>query len=83
MPRRFSKPLLGEADAGFVYTTDAVAAGDSVQSFEIPKSQDEPTTYPIATLQQSGDADLAQEFVDLVTSADGQQLLSDAGFGKP
>jgi molybdate transport system substrate-binding protein len=78
-----AKVTSDEADAGLVYTTDAVAAGDSVQSFEIPKSRDELTTYPIATLRQSKDADLAQAFVDLVTSADGQQVLHDAGFGKP
>ena len=78
-----AKVTSDEADAGFVYATDAVAAGDTVQSFEIPKAEDEVTTYPIATLQQSGDPDLAQEFVDLVTSPAGQQVLSDAGFGKP
>ena len=39
--------------------------------------------YPIAVLAGSKNADLAQEFVDLVTGAEGQQVLADAGFGKP
>ena len=78
-----AKVTSDEADAGFVYTTDAVAAGDQVKSVEIPKSQDELTTYPIATLQQSQESSLAKQFVDLVTSADGRQVLSDAGFGSP
>jgi molybdate transport system substrate-binding protein len=77
------KVTSGEADAGFVYATDAVAAGEQVQDFEIPGAQAEVTTYPIATLQQSEQADLARAFIDLVTSADGQQVLDDAGFGKP
>jgi len=78
-----AKVTSDEADAGFVYATDAVAAGEQVQDFEIPGAQAEVTAYPIATLQQSEQADLARAFVDLVTSADGQQVLDDAGFGKP
>jgi molybdate transport system substrate-binding protein len=73
----------GEADAGLVYTTDAVAAGDQVSSLPIPGSAQQITTYPIVTLDQSEHADLAQEFVDLVTGSTGQQVLQDAGFGKP
>ena len=56
----------GEADAGLVYTTDAVAAGDQVKAIPIPGSAQQITTYPIVTLDQSKHADLAQEFVDLV-----------------
>jgi molybdate transport system substrate-binding protein len=73
----------GEADAGLVYTTDAVAAGDQVRKVPIPGSAQQVTTYPIVALKQSGDADLAQEFVDLVTGSTGQQILQRAGFGKP
>jgi molybdate transport system substrate-binding protein len=73
----------GEADAGLVYTTDAVAAGDQVKALPIPGSAKRITTYPIVTLQQSKHADLAQQFVDLVTGSTGQQVLDKAGFGKP
>jgi molybdate transport system substrate-binding protein len=34
-------------------------------------------------LKQSGHADLAQEFVDLVTGSAGERVLSKAGFGRP
>jgi molybdate transport system substrate-binding protein len=78
-----AKVTSGEADAGLVFKTDAVAAGDTVQTFEIPHAADEITSYPIAALKQSGDATLAQGFVDLVLSAEGAQVLSDAGFGSP
>jgi molybdate transport system substrate-binding protein len=78
-----AKVTSGEADAGIVYATDATAAGDDVTTVEIPGAADQITTYPIAPLKQSESADLAQEFVDLVLSDDGQQVLADAGFGQP
>ena len=40
-------------------------------------------TYPIATLADSKNADLAKEFVDLVTGTEGQSVLAAAGFAKP
>ena len=73
----------GEADAGIVYTTDAVAAGDQVKALPIPGSSKQITTYPIVTLKQSKEATLAQDFVDLVTGSTGQQVLHKAGFGAP
>ncbi len=73
----------GEADAGLVYTTDALAAGHQVSHLPIPGAAKQITTYPIVTLKQSGHADLAQQFVDLVTGPTGQQVLQKAGFGKP
>ncbi len=78
-----SKVTTGGADAGFVYATDAVAAGDDVLTFEIPGAADVVTTYPIAPLDQSQEPDLAQAFVDLVLSEAGQQVLHHAGFGAP
>lgn len=76
-----AKVTSGEADAGIVYATDAVAAGDAVQTFDIPHAAKEGNPYLIATLKQSKSPDLAQEFVDLVMSDSGQQMLIDAGFG--
>jgi molybdate transport system substrate-binding protein len=78
-----AKVTEGEADAGLVYTTDAVAAGDQVRALPIPGSGKQVTTYPIVTLSQSRHADLAQEFVDLVTGAVGRRTLEKAGFGRP
>lgn len=72
-----------EADAGLVYASDAVAAGDAVETFDVPGAADQVTAYPIAPLTQSEHPDLAQEFVDLVLSRDGQAVLADAGFGPP
>ncbi len=74
------KVTSGEVDAGIVYVTDAKAAGDTVTTVEIPGAADEVTGYGIAVVKQSKDADLAQEFVDLVLGDEGQKVLRDAGF---
>lgn len=78
-----AKVTEGEADAGIVYATDAVSAGGAVTTIPIPGAAQQTTTYPIATLQQSKQSDLAQKFVDLVLSSQGQQVFKDAGFGAP
>ena len=77
------KVASGEADAGLVYATDAVAAGDDVEAIAIPGAEDEVTSYFTTVLDQSQDADLAQEWVDFVTSEDGRAVLEKAGFGAP
>lgn len=78
-----AKVTSGEADAGLVYVTDVQGAGDAVEGITFPESSSVVNTYPIATLAGAADADLAQQFVDLVLSDSGQQVLHDAGFGKP
>jgi molybdate transport system substrate-binding protein len=78
-----AKVTSDEADAGFVYRSDAVAAADEVERLAIPGARDEPTTYPIAVLQQSAHPGPAGQFVDLVRSGQGRRVLADAGFGRP
>lgn len=77
------KVVSGEADAGLVYETDAVAAGDSVTTVEIPGAESALTSYFATVLDQSESADLAQEWVDFVTSDEGRAILEQAGFGSP
>ena len=78
-----AKVSSGDADAGLVYVTDVTAAGDSVTGVEFPESDQVVNTYPISVLEGSDEADLAQEFVDLVRDETGQKVLGDAGFGQP
>jgi molybdate transport system substrate-binding protein len=77
------KVTSGEADAGLVYVTDVIAAGDDVQGIEFPESSTAVNQYPIATVADSENADLAQEFVELVLGDEGRHVLADAGFGRP
>ena len=76
-----NKVTSGEADAGLVYVTDVAKAGDAVEGIEFPESQEAVNTYPITTVDGSANPELAQEFVDLVTGEDGQQVLAEHGFG--
>jgi molybdate transport system substrate-binding protein len=77
------KVVSGEADAGLVYATDAVAAADDVDAVEVPGAEGAPTSYYATALEQAEDADLAADWVAWVTSEEGRQILSDAGFGLP
>jgi len=74
-----AKVQLGEADAGIVYTSDAVAAPD-LKSVEIPPELNVIAKYPIAALADSTNADLAQAFVEYVLSPEGQNILQKWGF---
>jgi molybdate transport system substrate-binding protein len=72
-----------EADAGLVYVTDVKAAGDRVKGITFSEASTAVNTYPIAVTADSENADLAQEFVALVTGPAGQSVFADAGFGGP
>jgi molybdate transport system substrate-binding protein len=78
-----AKVGLGEADAGVVYRTDAIAAKDRVEIIEIPAKVNVVAEYPVAVLTKAPEAAAARAFVDLLLSADGQKRLSAAGFVAP
>ena len=75
-----AKVQLGEADAGIVYTSDAIAAPD-LKTIEIPADLNVIAKYPIAPLAKSANADLAPQFTDFVLSTEGQTVLQKWGFG--
>jgi len=77
-----AKVQLGEADAGIVYTSDAVASSD-LKTIEIPVELNVIAKYPIAPLVESANANLAKEFIEYVLSAEGQAILQKWGFGSP
>ncbi|HST66445.1 MAG TPA: molybdate ABC transporter substrate-binding protein [Mycobacteriales bacterium] len=74
---------LGEVDAGVVYKTDVRAAGSKVTGIEIPADQNASTSYPIATLKAAPNPAGAAAFVAYVLSADGEKVLTAAGFAGP
>ncbi len=72
----------GEAEAGFVYGTDARVQKDKVRVvLTVPTEL--PIRYPIAVVQQGANPAGAKAFIDFVVSADGQAVLAKYGFGKP
>jgi molybdate transport system substrate-binding protein len=78
-----TKVQLGEADAGLVYVTDVTSAGPKVKGVPIPADVDHATTYPIAVLTASRNADLARAFVAYVLSSQGRAELTKVGFEAP
>jgi molybdate transport system substrate-binding protein len=73
-----TKVALGEVDAGLVYRTDVLAAGDAVEGLEFAEADQAPNRYPIVAF-----TDLGAAFVAWVLSDAGQAVLAEAGFGAP
>jgi molybdate transport system substrate-binding protein len=78
-----SKVELGEADAGFVYLTDARVAGDRVQQLQLPAAAEATAVYPIGIVSSSKQTEAAQQWIDLVTGPDGRRALHAFAFGPP
>ena len=70
----------GQADAGIVYKTDALAEGDAVETVEIQGADEAVNKYPIALVSASTKKDYGQKWIDLVLSTEGQAILEEAGF---
>jgi molybdate transport system substrate-binding protein len=73
-----SKVSLGEADAGFVYSTDARTVAGRVTAIKVPAQAQPNLQYGICLV--SGHENGAQAFVDRVLSKAGQAKLLAAGF---
>ena len=78
------KVARGEADAGIVYVTDALAFTSELDAIPIDASINVVNNYPIAPLKElsSTAQKAAQTFIDFVKS-DGQKILNDFGFISP
>jgi molybdate transport system substrate-binding protein len=78
-----TKVTQGEADAGIVYVTDALANASQLNQIAIPANLQTVAVYPIAPLKDSKNAATAQQFVDYVLSSAGQATLAKYGFMPP
>jgi len=75
-----AKVQLGEADAGLVYRSDVTpSVARYVRFVEINDPYNVIASYPIAVLTDARNAEAAKWFVDLVSSAVGQQILERHG----
>lgn len=76
-----TKVVLGEGDAGIVYTSDITGEGaDRVGRLDIPDNLNTIATYPIAVVSDSAHPTQTQAFVDYVLSPAGQTVLETYGF---
>jgi molybdate transport system substrate-binding protein len=74
------KVALGEADAGFVYVTDARAVADRVTVIRIPAWAQPRVRYEIAVVSNSSKKGAAQAWIRTLLSARGQAALKEYGF---
>jgi molybdate transport system substrate-binding protein len=75
-----TKVTSGEVDAGLVYVSDAQAAGDEVKVVAAENASEVVNVNPIAAVKGGKNPDAAKDWIDVVTSADGQKVLASHGF---
>lgn len=79
-----TKVSLGEGDAGIVYVSDVISSPRTpVKRIDIPTSLNVIASYPIATISDSKNADLARRFVDYMFAGDTRLILARYGFTLP
>jgi molybdate transport system substrate-binding protein len=77
------KVALGEADAGFVYVTDAKPVASKVTKIQLPGWAQPPIRYQLAVVSSTPRRVEARSFIRKVLSKRGRLLLKRAGFGLP
>jgi molybdate transport system substrate-binding protein len=75
-----ARVVAGEGDAGLVYASDVVSAGDEVTEVPLPESLTVTALDQIGVVARTRQPDLAAAFVDLVLSPAGQEVLERSGF---
>ncbi|MGP3917160.1 molybdate ABC transporter substrate-binding protein [Nonomuraea sp. 10N515B] len=78
-----TKVELGEVDAALVYKTDVIASAGKVKGIDFPEADQAINDYPIAALTKAPAGELARQFVDLVLSQQGKDVLVKSGFEAP
>lgn len=78
-----TKVTTGEADAGIVFVTDVLAAGDGAAGVAIPTDVNVISNYPIVVTKAARNSPDAQRFIDFVASDKGQAILASYGFLAP
>jgi molybdate transport system substrate-binding protein len=76
-----NRVVVGDADATFGYASDYTPdIRDRVNVVPIPPDLNIIATYPVATLEDARDPELAKKWVDLTTSKEGQRVLKKWNF---
>ena len=74
------KVTSGEADAGWVYSSDALAAGDNVKVFEVPGAKEDPNEYLAAVVNASQRQQDAEQIIELIDAQDADTMWTEHGF---
>jgi len=75
-----AKVALGQADAGFVYSTDSRTVAGKVKTIRLPARAQPNVQYGICVVSASGHKAAAHAFVKNVLGARGQRILRRYGF---
>jgi molybdate transport system substrate-binding protein len=75
-----AKVALGEADAGFVYATDAKTVPGKVKVVKVPAWAQPKVQYGVCVVESSGNRSSAQAFVSRLLAKPAQAKLVAAGF---
>jgi molybdate transport system substrate-binding protein len=75
-----AKVALGEADAGFVYSTDAKTVPKKVHTFKLPAWAQPKVQYGICVVSASHNKPAANAFIKRVLSKAGQKVMLRYGF---
>ena len=78
-----AKVALGEADAGFVYRTDAKSVSSRTRMIALPSWAQPAIRYELAVVTASSHRAAAKAFIKKVVSKRGRLVLARAGFGLP
>jgi molybdate transport system substrate-binding protein len=71
------------ADAGFVYVTDALQSQKVRTVVTVPADSHDPIVYPAAALKNSKNPELAKAFVDFLSGSDAMVVFQTFGFTPP
>ena len=78
-----AKVVLGEADAGIVYRSDVVSAGDAVDVVPVADEDNVAAAYPVAVLADAPSPAAARAFADHLLTPAAQRRLAAFGFTEP
>ena len=73
----------GNADAGFVYETDALSSKKVRVVTKVPDDTHAPIVYPAAVLKNSKNPELAKAFLDFLAGSDARVIFQEFGFAPP
>lgn len=78
-----AKVVLGEADAGIVYVSDARSARGKIKEIPLPDSLNPTARYAVALTSRSANRAGAREFIEFLFTKSSQAALTNRGFLSP